>query len=331
MQDYDEFDEATEAEFVALKNNVEKLRKYFFDVNKDMSQLIEMISVYDKVFDKMNEKFLKNKYQSNHHQEISEMLKTFKLISEKVVETLCLQRDGVEIGHFIVQALLDKKQKVLGDCPALIQYVFLKLCQHHNIPFQALSYYDDYQNAAVTDFYNDSIVISYSIRGNKFKDICVKNAYTFYVLAHELQHIRQKHSNPEGTSEEKLLHLYSQSQKLEDGWDKNPTHHIAKHVQFPDEVRADYDACKEVYQFLTKEFSISEEDLLLIKQFLKQQRVKLVKMNVDSQEPLSPEEYLDHFVDTKLKNNTCLTETEKERVEKFLQIYEEVRQKNLEL
>ena len=326
MSNEDDFDEVLEYELQILTNQVDALYDYFFNPKRDMSKFAEMLALYNKKFENFDEYVLGIKFRGK---DLSQLVTKFKAVGEKLAHILTEQQNGEEIGHKLVQSVIDSKQK-LNKNPALLQYLFLKLSQRHTIPFKPLSAFSDYRNAAMA-LLDNSICIRCNL-GDKEKEICLCNAYALYVLEHELQHISQRLSNPNGTNEERLLHLYSEVQPLEDGFENGkPSHNIAQHIEFPDEIKADYDACAEIYQFIAKEFSLPDDELKMVKEFLKRQQIKLVSQNVQSQTPLSPEEYLEFFVEKHLKNNKKLSKTEQERVQKFIQTYEEITNKNFQL
>ena len=325
MENDSEFDEE-QAAYDNLVRNMKTLNDYFSDPQRDMSKLKAMLRLYDGYFEKMIKNFLKG---SLGQRDYSDVLETYKSVGKKIPAVLSSTQNGKEIGNLLVQEVISGKTEILGRRPSLLQYVFNKFCKKYDIPFQPL-YYSYGVGAGMAMEEDDSIAIGGKIYMNH-SDNTSKNAYAIYVLAHELQHIRQRHSNPHGSEEEKLLKLYSQVQKLEDGYYKGvPSHHIAKHEEFPDEVRADYDACPFVSKYISSELSLPEETLKAMTEFLKHQQVKLVSQCVQTEKPLSPEEYLEYFVDTKLSNNANLSPTEKERTEKFVQAYEEIAQRGMQ-
>ena len=327
MDNEPEIDEQQEA-FNNLVNDMNTLYEFFVNPQRDMSKLDKMLRLYDRHFERMIEYFLRGTL--GNKRDYSSLLHTYKAVGEMIPAVLSTEQNGKEIGNLLVQEVLCGQKEVLGKRPSLLQYVFHKFSKAYNIPFQPL-YFSYGVGAGKAMEEDDSVAIGEKIY-SRHNDNASKNAWAIFALAHELQHIRQRHANPNGTKEERILHLYSQLQKLEDGYENgHPSQHIAQHEQFPDEIRADYDACPFAYRYIASELTLPEEVLQPIREFLKNQQVKLVSKNVQSEKPLYPEEYLDYFVDTKLLNNQNLSSTERERVDKLVQTYEEITQKNLQL
>jgi len=155
----------------------------------------------------------------------------------------------------------------------------------------------------------------------------VRNAYVFYAIEHELQHYKHKTANPKGGSVEQKLYAYSLLQSLEDGFESgNPSHHIAHHTEFPDEAKADYDACRETMILLITKYKFSNEDFVKIKDFLAEQSTKLLVENTGKTKNIpSPDEYLNQFIkDRIIRRYPILSDTEKERVSIFLKFYDNI-------
>lgn len=315
-------------QYQELVENVNELFEYFSNPNKDLSCYEDMISYYNKIFYDMFPEFLRYKYGMEH--DYSAVLEQFNKVGGLIAKDLCSQQNGEELGHRKVQESFTDKKK-LNEQPALMQYLFLKISEISDTPYSPLKATHDTYKAAKA-LMDNTVQIRGGV-GNKNSngDVLLNNAYLIYALAHETQHIKHRLANPHGTTEEKRTYLYSCLQPLEDGFEKGlPSGHIAPAVKFPDEVKADYDSCPEVYGYLSQEYSFPDDELAKMKDFLKAQQVMLVTNAVDSPTPMLPDDYLDHFVHNYLEDNPNLSASEKERVAQFLKAYESLAESNIE-
>lgn len=305
-------------------NVTNKLYEYFSNPNRDKSLFEYMLHLYDKYFYILNE----NMMGSTLARYCEDIIIKFNSIGGLVANCLSQRDEMLDeiVGHRLLQEALDNQTEII-KFPSLLQYYFYERCKSSNIPFQPLESLIAFTKGANTTL--DNVVqISRSL-GKKFDKVEVRNAFVLYAIEHELQHLSHKFADSSNSKESKLLNLYSRIQFLEDGFEVgNPSHHIGQHAEFPDEVKADYDACRELYYIFVNNYTLPAEEFEEVKIFLKTQSTKLV-FNATGK-VMSPEEYLDYFVQDRMVNNENLTESEKQKVTVFLEDFQNIQGSQME-
>lgn len=310
-------------DFDRRNNASQALFEYFSNPNKDLKQLVDMLKLYDKHFYHINKTVL-------IYSEYDEVIERFKDISMMIANTLSTidNKTNQAIGHILLQQAFEQGVEI-SKKPSLLQYFFYEQCQKNNISYQPMESMVDIMKGANTT--PDNVIQIGKGLGNKQKDVINKNVFVLFAILHEIEHLKHKLANKSGDYTEQLFNLLSRIQPLEDGfYIGNPSHRIAQHTEFPDEIFADVVACEYLFDELRENYGFSVKDMDNIKRFLKELGSKLLIRN--GCEEYSPTEYLAKFIQERLVGRfDKFSPTEQERVEVFLQEYSRIQNSKLKV